>query len=280
MGRGTMNRRHLTYVRACALIMSCVVATLTICNLCTIALKSIEVDIPTEEDISWSVDPENKEILFRTAFDVKNHGAYDINDIDVAAKLVNDNDASLISFDKKDMVVLRGSDKTFDLLISIDLDTISWIDWLSLMYTNTTLRLVLDIDASYMYGLVDFRVDEEIEFPWSPPITNLSENENVLSGMNTVLSLMNMAQQDRIPTLYDVFSLYSLPEFNFTAKNGFSFIINISNYSDTIKNITCRITTPLFLVNGTIVVSTSILVGIENGTPLFHVEEASFNYVK
>ncbi|MCK5459261.1 MAG: hypothetical protein KAI20_05170, partial [Thermoplasmatales archaeon] len=157
-----MNRQHLTYVRAFALVMSCVVATLTICNLFTIATKSIEVDIPTEEDISWSIDPQQKEILFRTSFAVKNHGTYDISNIDVAAKLVKDNDKSLISFEKQDMIVLRGSDKTFDLLVSLDLDTISWFDWLSLMYNDTTLQLVLDIDASYMFGLVDFTVDEII----------------------------------------------------------------------------------------------------------------------
>ena len=165
-----MNRQHLTYVRAFALVMSCVVASLTICNLFTIATKSIEVAIPTEEDISWSIDPQQKEILFRTAFAVKNHGTYDISNIDVAARLVKDNDKSLISFEKQDMTVLRGSNKTFDLLISLDLDTISWFDWLNLMYKDTTLQLVLDIDASYMFGLVDFTVDEIIEFLGHPQL--------------------------------------------------------------------------------------------------------------
>jgi hypothetical protein len=275
-----MNRQHLTYVRAFALVMSCVVATLTICNLFTIATKSIEVDIPTEEDISWSIDPQQKEILFRTSFAVKNHGTYDISGIDVKAKLVKDNDKSLISFEKQDMIVLRGSDKTFDLLISLDLDTISWFDWLSLMYKDTTLQLVLDIDASYMFGLVDFTVDEIIEIPWSPPIANLSENEMVKDGMNGVLNLLNIASNSSIPTMSDVFSLYTLPELNFTAENGFSFILNISDYSDTVKKITLSITTPLIVMDGKFVFNAEVLVGIEEGAPLFKVQEVSIQYVE
>lgn len=275
-----MNRQHLTYVRAFALVMSCVVATLTICNLFTIATKSIEVDIPTEEDISWSIDPQQKEILFRTSFAVKNHGTYDISDIDVAAKLVKDNDKSLISFEKQDMIVLRGSEKTFDLLISLDLDTISWFDWLSLMYNDTTLQLVLDIDASYMFGLVDFTVDEIIEIPWSPPIANLSENEMVKDGMNGVLNLLNIASNGSIPTMSDIFSLYTLPELNFTAENGFSFILNISDYSDAVKKITLSITTPLIVMDGKFVFNAEVLVGIEEGAPLFKVQEVAIQYVE
>ena len=275
-----MNRQHLTYVRAFALVMSCVVATLTICNLFTIATKSIEVDIPTEEDISWSIDPQQKEILFRTSFAVKNHGTYDISDIDVTAKLVKDNDKSLISFEKQDMIVLRGSDKTFDLLISLDLDTISWFDWLSLMYKDTTLQLVLDIDASYMFGLVDFTVDEIIEIPWSPPIANLSENEMVKDGMNGVLNLLNIASNGSIPTMSDIFSLYTLPELNFTAENGFSFILNISDYSDAVKKITLSITTPLIVMDGKFVFNAEVLVGIEEGVPLFKVQEVAIQYVE
>lgn len=275
-----MNRQHLTYVRAFALVMSCVVATLTICNLFTIATKSIEVDIPTEEDISWSIDPQQKEILFRTSFAVKNHGTYDISNIDVAANLVKDNDKSLISFEKQDMIVLRGSDKTFDLLVSLDLDTISWFDWLSLMYNDTTLQLVLDIDASYMFGLVDFTVDEIIEIPWSPPIVNLSENEMVKDGMNGVLNLLNIASNGSIPTMSDIFSLYTLPELNFTAENGFSFILNISDYSDAVKKITLSITTPLIVMDGKFVFNAEVLVGIEEGAPLFKVQEVAIQYVE
>lgn len=275
-----MNKRQLAYVRVLALVMSCIVATLTICNLFTIATKSIEVDIPDESDMSWSIDPENKEILFRTAFSVKNHGTYDISDIDIGANLVKDDDKSLIAFEKQDMVVLRGSDKTFDLLISLDLDTISWYDWLSLMYKDTTLRLLLDIDASYMFGLVDFTVDEELEFPWTPPIANLSEHEAVEEGMEGILNLLDIASNGSLPTISEVFSLITLPKLNYTLDNGFALIVNITDYAETVKRISCSITTPLLVMEGKFVFSGSILVGLQEGEPMLEVEEVGFDYVK
>lgn len=275
-----MNKRQLAYVRAVALAMSCIVASLTIFNLLTIATKSISVEIPTEEDISWSIDPQNKEFLFRTAFSVKNHGAYDISDIDVAAKLVKDDDTSLISFAKQNMVVLRGSDKTFDILINLDLDKISWYDWLSLIYDDTTLSLVLDIDASYMYGLIDFTVDEVIEIPWSPPIANISENEAVKAGINGLFELLNIARNGSLPSVEEVFSILSTPEVNYTSESGFAYIFNISDYAETVKCIDCTVKTPLLVMDGMFVSHGSILVGLKDGKPMFEVKEVGMDYVE
>ena len=275
-----MNKQQLTYVRAVALVMSCIVATLTICNLFTIATKSIEVNIPNESDMSWSIDPQNKEILFRTAFSVKNHGAYDISDIDVKADLVKDDGPTLISYEKQDMAVLRGSDKTFDLLIPLDLDTISWYDWMSLMYQDTTLKLVLDVDAAYMFGLVDFTVDEVMEIPWTPPIANISENEAVKAGMTGLLNMLDFASNGTLPTMSDIFSFFTLPELNFTTDNGFAFLLNISDYTDTIKRISCSLTTPLMIMEGRFVFNSSILIGIDDGAAVFDVEEVGFDYAE
>jgi hypothetical protein len=273
-----MNRQQLTYFRVVALIMAGVVATLTICNLFTIATKGISVDLPAEEDIHWSIDPVQKEILFRTAFSVKNQGVYDISDIDISAQLVKDDRTPLFSFEKQDMVVLRGSNTTFDLLIPIDLDKISFIDWFSLMYKNTTLQLLLDIDALYMFGLVEFTANEAIDVPWSPPL-NLSDNKSVQAGVKGILSLLNIAQNKSIASLSDIISLFSLPQVSYTADNGFAFSLNISNYSETMKNITCHIIVPLPVDNGGLKVTVSILVGYEAGCPVFRIQEVGIQYV-
>jgi hypothetical protein len=76
-----MNRQQLAYVRVVALIMAGLVASLTLGNLFTIATKGISVTLPTEDEIQWSIDPVQREILFRTAVSVNNQGVYDINDI-------------------------------------------------------------------------------------------------------------------------------------------------------------------------------------------------------
>jgi len=273
-----MNRQQLTYFRVVALIMAGVVATLTICNLFTIATKGISVDLPAEEDIHWSIDPVQKEILFRTAFSVKNQGVYDISDIDISAQLVKEDMTPLFSFEKQDMVVLRGSNTTFDLLIPIDLDKISFLDWFSLMYKNTTLQLLLDIDALYMFGLIEFTANEAIDVPWSPPL-NLSNNTTVQAGVKGILSLLNIAQNKSIATLSDIISLFSLPQVSYTTDNGFAFSLNISNYSETVKNITCHVIVPLLVVNGGLEFTVSLLVGFEAGSPVFRIQEVGIQYV-
>jgi hypothetical protein len=274
-----MNRQQLAYIRVVALAMAGLVATLAICNLFTIATKSISVEIPSEEDIHWSIDPLQKEILFRTTFSVKNQGVYNIDDIDISAQLVKDDTRPLFTFEKQDMVVLRGSNTTFDLLIPINLFKISWFDWLSLMYKNTTLKLLLDIDATYMFGLIDFTANEAIEIPWSPPLLNLSNNTTVQKGITGILTILNIAQNGSIPSVSDLISLFSLPQVSITTENGFAFSLNISSYSETVKNITCHLIIPLLVMDGGVEFTASILVGFEAGSPVFRIQEVGVQYV-
>jgi hypothetical protein len=274
-----MNRQQLTYFRVVALIMAGLVASLTLGNLFTIATKGISVDLPTEEDIQWSIDPLKKEILFRTSFSVNNQGVYDISDIDISAQLVKSDHTPLFSYEKHNMVVMHGKNTTIDLLIPLDLDKISFFDWFSLIYKNTTLQLLLDIDALYMFGLVEFTADEVIDVPWAKPPLNLSDNKTIQAGVQGICTLLNISQNKSISSLADIFSLFSLPEISYASGNGFAFYLNISDYSATVKNITCRITVPLLVTNGGFEFSVSILVGIEGNTPVFHVQEVGIQYV-
>ena len=274
-----MNRQQLAYFRVVALIMAGLVASLTIGNLFTIATKGISVTLPSEEEIQWSVDPVQKEILFRTAFSVKNQGVYDIRDIDISAQIVKEDMTTLFTYEKQGMVVLRGTNTTFDLLIPLDLDAISFFDWFSLLYKNTTLRLLLDIDAFYMYGLVEFTANEAIDIPWSKPPLNLSDNKTIQAGLEGLLTILNLSQNKSIASLSDIFSLFALPQISYTNENGFMFTLNISSYSETLKNITCHLITPLFVVNGAFEFSVSIIIGIEGSNPVFQVQEVTLQYV-
>ncbi len=274
-----MNRQQLTYFRVVALTMAGLVATLAIGNLFTIATKGISVYLPTDQDIHWSIDPMKKEILFRTTFSVKNQGIYDIRDIGISARLVKDNTMSLFTFEKKDMVVLRGSNTTIDLLIPINLDTISIFDWFSLMYKKTTLQLVLDVDALYMFGLIEFTANETIEVPWSPPLLNLSENSTVQQGIRGLWTLLTLAQNKSLDSFLDIISLFSLTNFNFSTGNGFSFSLTITPSSEFVKNITCQVITPLFITDGSCKFTVSFLIGFEEGGFVFEIQEASIQYV-
>jgi hypothetical protein len=274
-----MNRQQLAYFRVVALIMTSLVATLTIGNLFTIATKGISVILPTEEEIHWSIDPLQKEVLFRTSFSVKNQGVYDISDIDISAHLVKEDMTPLFSFNKQDMTVLRGSNTTFDLLIPLNLDTISFFDWFSLMYKNTTLQLLLDINALYMFGLIEFRANEVIDVPWSPPLLNLSGNSTVQEGIRGISTLLDIVSGKSISSLSNLFSLFSSRNISYTAENGFSFSLCISNYSETVKNVTCYIIVPVLVIHGTLAFTASILVGIDEGGFVFRIQEVGVEYV-
>jgi hypothetical protein len=274
-----MKRQQLTYFRVVALLLAGLVATLTICNLFTIATRGISVYLPTEDDIHWSIDPVQKEILFHTTFAVKNQGVYDISDIDISAQLVKEDNTPLISFEKQDMIVARGSNTTFDLFIPIDLDTISFLDWFSLIYKNSTLQLLLDINALYMFGLIEFTANEAIAVPWSSPIPALSDNTTVQTGIQGLYSLFNLAQNKSLSTLTDIISLMSLPQLSFATQNGFSFNLSILPYSEMVENITFHIIAPLFIINGSIEFTVSFLVGLESGSLLFEIQKMGVTYV-
>jgi hypothetical protein len=273
-----MNRQQLTYLRVVALIMAGLVASLTIGNLFTIATKGISVTLPKEDEIQWSIDPVEKEILFRTKFSIKNQGVYDIRDIDISAQLVNKDRTPLVTYEKQGLVVLRGTNTTFDLLIPIDLDTISFFDWFSLIYKNTTLQLLIDIDALYMYGLVEFTVNEAIDIPWSQPPLNLSDNRTIQAGIQGICTLFNITQNKSITSIADIFSLFSIPEINYATESGFMFNLTITAYSETLKNITCRIITPLLIIPGALEFTASFLVGFEGNNPVFRIQEMGIEY--
>ena len=274
-----MNRQQLTYIRVVALMMAGLVATLAFCNLFTIATKGISVYLPSEEDVHWSVDPLQKEILFRTKFSVKNQGVYDIRDIGISAQLLKDETHSLFTFEKKDMVVLRGSNTSFDLVIPIDLDTIPLLDWFSLIYQKSTLQLRLDVDALYMFGLIEFTANEAIDIPWTPPIFNLSDNGTVQQGIKGLSTLLNIGQNHSFSSLTDIISLFSLPEFTYASDNGFLFSLNISSYSDFVRNITCHVVVPLLFTNGSFAFTLSLLIGFDDEGFVFQIEAAEVLYV-
>jgi hypothetical protein len=73
--------------------------------------------------------------------------------------------------------------------------------------------------------------------------------------------------------------LFSIPEFSYIAGNGFVFNLTITPFSETLKNITCRIIAPLLIVNGAFEFSASFLVGYEENTPVFCIQEVAIEYV-
>lgn len=178
-----MNKKQLRKLRLVAIIFTGLIASLSLGNLFTVASHGVDFETPEADSVTIAYDPINNDLLFLTDFKVKNHGAYGIDDIDIKADLLNEKDVKLVDFAKNDVVVPRGNDKSVDIAVALDLDKISILDWLKLIYRDSSFKLLVDIDASYMFSLIDVTVDEEIVIPWTSPTRMIMENETIINSL-------------------------------------------------------------------------------------------------
>jgi len=275
-----IKKEQLKYIRVTAILFSCLVASLTLCNMLTVVTHSIQVYIPDANEFTMSVDPVEKKLIFHTQFAVRNHGAYDIDDIDIHAKLLKEDNKELIVFSQNDLVVNRGSNRTFDVLINLDLDEVSLLDWFSLIYKNTVFKLVLSIDASYMFGLIDFTVDEVFEFPWTSPLYNITKDDEVV---NSLYTLIDAAENDDIKNpddMKDILSVFSLGDFEYESGGGYILKIKVEDSINNFKNVLCNIEVPFTDQNGKLSFDFTIQFGFENNLFSSTIMEVNINYVK
>ena len=236
-----MNKKRLMQIRIIAICLSTVVASLTLCNLFTVATHAVSFEIPEPNDVKITIDPVNKDLVLLSNFAVNNNGAYDINDIDINAKLLNEENIELMSLSKKDLVVPRGSNKIFDLIVSLDVDKIPLLDWFSLIYEDTSFKLLIDIDASYMYNLIDLTVDEVVEIPWKSPLTNFTENKTVTQGLETIFNI-TAGQKDFSSEEYNtLISFLKIANYTNSYKDIYEIDIQIKNLKEGFKELIAQI---------------------------------------
>jgi hypothetical protein len=269
----------LVYVRITAVSLSCLVATLTLCNLFTVVTHGIDFEVPEREDFTWAIDPVEKRVLFLTNFTVKNHGIYDIEDIDVNARLVTDDGITLLGFSKEDMVVSRGSDKKFDLMIPVDLDEMPLLDWFVLLYKDTAVNLILDIDADYMFGLVHVTVDEVLSYRWYAPFSGYDGDL-----LTTLYSIAEMVGYDFGHSFGEVERAIieramRIDDFEFVSEDGYAIWVNASDVSEGIREMACEIIAPLEDLEGELNIGFRIHMGLPDDLPYVILQEVNVSYV-
>ena len=259
-----MKKEQLKIVRIIAIIFSFTIASLTLCNLITFATHGVNFELPEDEnDIKIAYDPVNNDLLFVTDFAVNNQGTYDINDIDIKAKLYNENGVGIIDFYKKDLVVSRGCNKKFDIIISLDLDKISILEWLSLIYKDTYFKLVVDVDAAYMFNLIDVTANEEIVFPWTSPLTSIIETNTIIKNLFTLIEhSVNKSPIDIIKEYNSVEELLSINHYKFSYGNNYNFDLYTINASNHTKIISTKIEAYLPKIN--LIISLEFNISVTN----------------
>jgi hypothetical protein len=273
-----MKKEHLVFMRLAAISLSCLVATLTLFNLLTVVTHGIDINIPEQDDFTWAVDPIGKRLLFITDFTIKNHGAYDIEDIDMFAKLSTRSGASLLEYSEENLSVPGGADKTFEVTIPVDFDELRLVDWFPLLFKDTVIELALDIDAQYMLGLVHVTVDEVLIYDWHAPLSTCH-------GVNvdTLLALAGLFDADGIggwsdASVFIIERAMELEDFEL-AYGEFHFDLNVTDMPDGLRHIACDIITPVGDA-GILDMGFTVCVGLPGGEPSAGLKEVRFEYVR
>ena len=271
-------KKDLVYVRIMAIALSCLVATMTFLNVMTVATHSIEFKIPEEGNFGWAVDPVGQKLLFMSSFEVSNNGAFDIDKLGINAWLENSHGVRLIEFHKEDLVISRGGDRTFDIMVVLPMDVFTPAGWLEFLSRDDTLNLTVDIDADYMFGLVHVTVDEVIQYPWAAPLNNILNEENIISGLGMVLELaesgLDMASGAVAPGFMTL--LEGLDGTSAYLYEGAGLILDIAKIDNVSTDLVCRITAPMN--EGELGFSVNVIVDIQNGMITAELKGVSFTY--
>ncbi len=273
-----MNKEQLKYIRLTAIIFSCLVASLTLCNLFTVATHGVNFETPQTENVKIAYDPLNQDLLFLTNFKVKNHGAYGIDDIDINAKLFNDNNIELVDFSKNDLVVPRGSNKLVDLAVALDLDKISILEWISLIYKDTNFKLLVDIDAAYMFNLIDITVDEEILIPWTSPLKNILENQTIINSLFTIIeNAINESFIEKPSEVSVIEDIIDNKHYKNTYFDRYSIEINFDHISNFTKKMSTSLEVFLPKIDSTLKLDFNIEINLFNNSLLPKIKEVNIS---
>ncbi|UCG69274.1 MAG: hypothetical protein JSV09_16095 [Thermoplasmata archaeon] len=155
--------------RMVVIAANCLLASLSLINLYTIAAGAVDVEIPEEEDFAWSIDTRYDEANFFANFTVTNNGLYDIADLDIHAIVRSEAGTMLIDYSQKDLTIPSGHERKFNIIAVLPFDRIDMDEWRNLMFNDSVFFLDVDITASYLWGLGRFVVDDTLEYPWEAP---------------------------------------------------------------------------------------------------------------
>ncbi len=153
--------------------LNCLLASMSLINLYTIAAGAVKVEIPEEEDFAWTIDTKYDEANFLANFTVTNNGLYDIYDLDIHAIVRSEKGTMLIDYWQNDLTIPSGHIKKFNIFAVMPFDRIDMDEWRGLMFNDSVFYLDVDITANYLWGLGRFVVDDTLAYPWEAPLKHL-----------------------------------------------------------------------------------------------------------
>jgi hypothetical protein len=159
--------------RLVVIALNCLLASISLINLYTIATGAVRVDIPDEEDFAWTIDTRLEEANFLANFTVTNSGLYDITDLNIHAIVKTEKGNLLVEYEQNDLSIPSRETKKFYISAVLPFERIDVEEWKSLMVNDSVFYLDVDIRANYLWGLGTFVVDDVLEYQWEAPLKNM-----------------------------------------------------------------------------------------------------------
>ncbi len=156
--------------------LNCLLASLSLINLYTIAAGAVKVEIPEEDDFAWTIDTKYEEANFLANFTVTNRGLYDIFNLNIHAIVTTEKGNMLVDYRQKDLTIPSGHTKKFNIIAVLPFERIDLDEWRDLMVNDSVFYLDVDIRANYLWGLSTFVVDDTLEYLWEAPIKKIENN--------------------------------------------------------------------------------------------------------
>jgi hypothetical protein len=109
-------------------------------------------------------------------FTVRNHGVYDIYDLDIHAIVRTEKNTQLIDYRQEDLTIPSGHVRKFNIYAILPFEKIETDEWRTLMLNDSVFYLDVDISANYLWGLGRFVVDDTLEYIWEAPLGKIANN--------------------------------------------------------------------------------------------------------
>ncbi|MDG6220357.1 MAG: hypothetical protein QCI38_02780 [Candidatus Thermoplasmatota archaeon] len=186
-----MNEKVLARMRILVIVVNLFVASVALANLATLSTRAIEVTIPEDDAVTWSVDLVNEQLLVQTEFQVKNGALYDIRDINVDASLLLNNETVLLRYESRGLVIPRMSDQSLPITARIDLRTLPLEELASLVILDADFSMKVRITASYLWGLGDFDMSQTFHHRWTSPVRLAIADYIREKGLSDLASAVN-----------------------------------------------------------------------------------------
>jgi len=199
-----MRERALEKFRVVVILVNLAVASIALANLATLSTRAIEVSVPEEDSLFWSLDISNQRLLVQSEYSVKNQALYDIRDIDVEAVLYIDNETQIMRYEQKDLIIPRFSNQTMPITASIGLKEFPFEQLVPLIVLDADFTLQVNISAKYLWGLGEFRMNQEFYFPWESPLKTAITSYLEEEGLGDLLHALEAAAAGNTTAFYEM----------------------------------------------------------------------------